>query len=110
MLMEGLLPRMANPTNRCVSVWYIYAQRYRDHHDDEFIRRCERVRRQFILTSALWSGGGQPDCIDDLALSTSAIITIKAGSKLTRSFWCVRLQELQESQYSPPESSTAAGR
>ena len=30
-----------------------YAQRYRDHHDDEFIRRCERVRRQFILTSAL---------------------------------------------------------
>jgi len=34
-------------------VWYIYAQRYRDHHDDEFIRRCERVRRQFILTSAL---------------------------------------------------------
>lgn len=24
-----------------------------DHHDDEFIRRCERVRRQFILTSAL---------------------------------------------------------
>ncbi len=32
---------------------YIYAQRYRDHHDDEFIRRCERVRRQFILTSAL---------------------------------------------------------
>ena len=35
------------------ALWYIYAQRYRDHHDDEFIRRCERVRRQFILTSAL---------------------------------------------------------
>ncbi|MEN8470481.1 universal stress protein UspB, partial [Enterobacter cloacae subsp. cloacae] len=28
-------------------------QRYRDHHDEEFIRRCERLRRQFILTSAL---------------------------------------------------------
>ena len=27
--------------------------RYRDHHDDEFIRRCERVRRQFVLTSGL---------------------------------------------------------
>jgi universal stress protein B len=34
-------------------VWYIYAQRYRDHHDDEFIRRCERVRHLFILTSSL---------------------------------------------------------
>ena len=32
---------------------YVYGQRYRDHHDDEFIRRCERVRRQFILTSSL---------------------------------------------------------
>ncbi|MCZ5351102.1 hypothetical protein O5706_29375, partial [Escherichia coli] len=33
------------------------------------------------------SGGGQPDCIDDLALSTSAIITHKKkrASKLTRS-------------------------
>lgn len=31
----------------------LYAQRYRDHHDEEFIRRCERVRRQFLLTSAL---------------------------------------------------------
>ena len=52
--MEGaFLPHMANPTNRLRLVWYIYAQRYRDHHDDEFIRRCERVRRQFILTSAL---------------------------------------------------------
>ena len=44
MLMEGAFLPL---------VWYIYAQRYRDHHDDEFIRRCERVRRQFILTSAL---------------------------------------------------------
>ena len=25
------------PTNRVRLVWYIYAQRYRDHHDDEFI-------------------------------------------------------------------------
>ena len=48
----GFLRRTGNPANRCVW-WYIYAQRYRDHHDDEFIRRCERVRGQFILTSAL---------------------------------------------------------
>lgn len=41
------------PSKQMRLVWYIYAQRYRDHHDDEFIRRCERVRRQFILTSAL---------------------------------------------------------
>ncbi|MBN9931361.1 hypothetical protein HZD82_23110, partial [Pantoea agglomerans] len=32
---------------------YIWAKRYLDHHDDEFIRRCERVRGQFMLTSAL---------------------------------------------------------
>ncbi len=37
-----------HPTNRCASVWYIYAQRYRDHHDEEFIRRCERVRRRAL--------------------------------------------------------------
>ncbi|MDW9426816.1 universal stress protein UspB, partial [Yersinia enterocolitica] len=34
-------------------VGYIFAQRYLDHHDPEFIRRCERLRGQFILTSAL---------------------------------------------------------
>ena len=33
---------------------YIFAQRYVEHHDPEFIRRCERVRGQFMLTSALW--------------------------------------------------------
>ena len=72
----GFFTSHGQPNKQVRLVWYIYAQRYRDHHDDEFIRRCERVRRQFILTSA-WSGGGQPDCIDDLALSTSAIITHK---------------------------------
>ncbi|XPE51519.1 hypothetical protein ACNKHX_21415 [Shigella flexneri] len=61
----AFLPHMANPPNRCVS-FVLSSQRYRDHHDDEFIRRCERVRRQFILTQRIvWSGGGQPDCIDD---------------------------------------------
>jgi universal stress protein B len=34
-------------------VRYIFAQRYVEHHDPEFIRRCERVRGQFMLTSAL---------------------------------------------------------
>ncbi|NMC24552.1 MAG: universal stress protein UspB, partial [Serratia sp.] len=34
-------------------VRYIYAQRYVEHHDPEFIRRCERVRGQFVLTTAL---------------------------------------------------------
>jgi len=32
---------------------YLYERRYRGHHEYEFIFHCERVRRQFILTSAL---------------------------------------------------------
>ena len=51
----GAFTSPGQPNKQVRLVWYIYAQRYRDHHDDEFIRRCERVRRQFILTSALWS-------------------------------------------------------
>ncbi len=65
----GFFTSHGQPSKQMRLVWYIYAQRYRDHHDDEFIRRCERVRRQFILTSALWAGGGEPDCADDLALT-----------------------------------------
>lgn len=62
-------------------VWYIYAQRYRDHHDDEFIRRCERVRGQFILTSALCGlGANQHGCADYLALMPTTD-TKKAGQK-----------------------------
>ena len=50
----GFFTSHGQPNKQVRLVWYIYAQRYRDHHDDEFIRRCERVRRQFILTSAFW--------------------------------------------------------
>ncbi|VFS69521.1 Universal stress protein B [Raoultella planticola] len=53
LMAEAFLLRMGQPGKQVRLVWYIYAQRYRDHHDEEFIRRCERVRRQFILTSAL---------------------------------------------------------
>ena len=62
----GFFTSHGQPNKQVRLVWYIYAQRYRDHHDSccnvatcaqqssyEFIRRCERVRRQFILTSAL---------------------------------------------------------
>lgn len=49
----GLFTTHGQPNKQVRLVWYIYAQRYRDHHDEEFIRRCERVRRQFLLTSAL---------------------------------------------------------
>ncbi|STT82622.1 universal stress protein UspB [Klebsiella pneumoniae] len=65
----GFFTSHGQPSKQMRLVWYIYAQRYRDHHDDEFIRRCERVRRQFILTSACAAGGGEPDCADDLALT-----------------------------------------
>lgn len=49
----GFFTTHGQPNKQVRLVWYIYAQRYRDHHDEEFIRRCERVRRQFLLTSAL---------------------------------------------------------
>ncbi|AWK40131.1 universal stress protein UspB [Photorhabdus laumondii subsp. laumondii] len=32
---------------------YINSQRYLDHHDPEVVLRCERLRKQFILTSSL---------------------------------------------------------
>jgi universal stress protein B len=41
------------PSKQLRLVRYIYAQRYVDHHDPEFIRRCERVRAQFVLTTEL---------------------------------------------------------
>ena len=44
---------MPQPSKQVRLVTYIWAKRYLDHHDDEFIRRCERVRGQFMLTSAL---------------------------------------------------------
>ncbi len=49
------LPRMVSPTNRCVPVWYIYAQRYRDHHDGEAILFAVRTRAPPVSlpTSAL---------------------------------------------------------
>lgn len=50
--MAEALPH-GQPSKQMRLVWYIYGQRYRDHHDEEFIRRCERVRGQFTLTSAL---------------------------------------------------------
>ncbi len=66
----GFFTSHGQPSKQMRLVWYIYAQRYRDHHDDEFIRRCERVRRQFILTQRpVRPGGGEPDCADDLALT-----------------------------------------
>ncbi|HDT1800754.1 TPA: universal stress protein UspB [Enterobacter hormaechei subsp. xiangfangensis] len=49
----GFFTSHGQPCKQMRLVGYIYYQRYRDHHDEEFIRRCERLRRQFILTSAL---------------------------------------------------------
>ncbi len=36
----GFFTSHGQPNKQVRLVWYIYAQRYRDHHDDEFIRRC----------------------------------------------------------------------
>lgn len=49
----GFFTSHGQPSKQLRLVRYIFAQRYLDHHDPEFIRRCERVRRQFMLTSAL---------------------------------------------------------
>ena len=50
---SGFFTSHGQPSKQMRLVRYIYARRYSDHHDDEFIRRCERVRGQFILTSSL---------------------------------------------------------
>ncbi len=52
MLMEGaFLPHMANQQTDASRLVYLCPTLSRSSRD-EFIRRCERVRRQFILTSA----------------------------------------------------------
>ncbi|MFP1787163.1 universal stress protein UspB [Lonsdalea quercina] len=50
---RGFFTAHGQPSKQLRLVRYIYSQRYLDHHDPEFIRRCERVRGQFLLTSAL---------------------------------------------------------
>ncbi|MBG6246289.1 universal stress protein UspB [Candidatus Symbiopectobacterium sp. 'North America'] len=49
----GFFTSHGQPSKQIRLVRYIYAQRYLEHHDEEFMRRCERVRCQFMLTSAL---------------------------------------------------------
>ncbi|MBS0856220.1 MULTISPECIES: universal stress protein UspB [Tatumella] len=49
----GFFTAHGQPSKQMRLVRYIYEKRYLDHHDEEFIRRCERLRRQFILTSSL---------------------------------------------------------
>lgn len=50
---SGFFTSHGQPSKQIRLVRYIYVQRYLEHHDPEFIRRCERLREQFILTSAL---------------------------------------------------------
>ena len=49
----GFFTAHGQPAKQMRLVRYIHAKRYLEHHDEEFIRRCERVRGQFILTSSL---------------------------------------------------------
>ncbi len=49
----GFFTAHGQPSKQIRLVRYIFAQRYLEHHDDEFIRRCERVRHLFLLTSFL---------------------------------------------------------
>ncbi len=49
----GFFTSHGQPVKQIRLVRYIWRQGYLDHHDDEFIRRCQRVRGQFMLTSAL---------------------------------------------------------
>ena len=41
----GFFTSHGQPSKQMRLVGYIYYQRYRDHHDEEFIRRCERLRQ-----------------------------------------------------------------
>lgn len=50
---NGFFTTHGQPNKQIRLVGYIYSRRYIEHHDDEFIRRCDRVRRLFILTSML---------------------------------------------------------
>lgn len=50
---NGFFTTHGQPAKQMRLVKYIHEKRYLEHHDDEFIRRCERVRGQFILTSSL---------------------------------------------------------
>ncbi|STB46641.1 universal stress protein UspB [Citrobacter koseri] len=65
----GFFTSHGQPNKQMRLVWYIYAQRYRDHHDDEFIRRCERVSRPVHPHQRIMrSGADQYGCAVDLAL------------------------------------------
>ncbi|CAM3977999.1 universal stress protein UspB [Serratia silvae] len=49
----GFFTSHGQPSKQIRLVRYIFTQRYMEHHDPEFIRRCQRVRSQFVLTSSL---------------------------------------------------------
>lgn len=50
---SGFFTSHGQPRKQIRLVSYIFSQRYTEHHDPEFIRRCERVRGQFLLTLSL---------------------------------------------------------
>ncbi|AJJ85681.1 universal stress protein UspB [Yersinia pestis] len=45
----GFFTSHGQPSKQIRLVGYIFAQRYLDHHDPEFIRRCERLRSLSII-------------------------------------------------------------
>ncbi|MFC6376852.1 universal stress protein UspB [Tatumella terrea] len=49
----GFFTPRGRPAMQLQLARYLYERRYRGHQEYEFIFRCEQVRRQFILTSAL---------------------------------------------------------
>ena len=49
----GFFTPRGRPAMQLQLARYLYEPRYRGHHEYEFIFHCERVRRQFILTSDL---------------------------------------------------------
>lgn len=49
----GFFTSHGQPSKQIRLVCYIVAQRYLEHHDPEFMQRCERMRNQFVLSMAL---------------------------------------------------------
>lgn len=65
----GFFTTHGQPNKQVRLVWYIYAQRYRDHHDEELFAVVTRAPPVSADQRVMRFGGGELDCAHDLALN-----------------------------------------
>ena len=65
----GFFTSHGQPSKQMRLVGYIYYQRYRDHHDEVYPSLRAPASSVHFDQRPLWSGCGEYDCADDLALS-----------------------------------------